>query len=70
MVDGMVEDENDTVSRLEPWLPRGLLQRGGSPDRRVESLREVLANLQATPSSNARSGMAIVMVLWPRRSGV
>jgi hypothetical protein len=37
--------------RWEPWLPlyrvrgQGLLQREGSPDRGVESPREVLTNL-------------------------
>ena len=51
-MDGMVEDEEcKDVQRWEPWLPlyrvrgQGSLQRGGSPDRRVESLKEVIANL-------------------------
>ena len=52
-MDGMVEDEEkcENVLRWEPWLPlyrvrgQGLLQRGGSLDRGVESLREVLTNL-------------------------
>ena len=51
-MDGMVEDhECEDPPRGEPSLPlyrvqgQGLLQRGGSPDRRVMSLREVLANL-------------------------
>jgi hypothetical protein len=48
----MVEDEEWVhVPRWVPWLPlyrvwgQVLIQRGGSPDRRVVSLREVLANL-------------------------
>ena len=51
-MDGMVEDEEcEDVPRLVPWLSlyrvrgQGLIQRGGSPDRRVMSLREVLTNL-------------------------
>jgi hypothetical protein len=51
-MDGMVEDEEwDRILRWEPWPPlyrvwvQGSLQREGSLDRRVESLREVLANL-------------------------
>jgi hypothetical protein len=38
---------------------QGLIQRGSSPNRRVVSL-------QVTSSSGVHSGMAIVMVLWPR----
>jgi hypothetical protein len=38
---------------------QGLIQRGGSLDRRVVSL-------QVTSSSGVHSGMANVMVLWPR----
>ena len=44
--------KNVSISlRWEPWLPlyrvwgQGLIQRGCSPDRRVVSLREVLADL-------------------------
>jgi len=51
-MDGMVEDEECVdVTRWEPWPPlyrvwgQGSLQRESSPDRRIESLREVLANL-------------------------
>jgi hypothetical protein len=51
-MDGMVEDEECVdVLIWEPWMPlyrvrgQGLLQRGGSPDRRVMCLREVLTNL-------------------------
>ena len=51
-MDVMVEDEEcEDVPRWEPWPPlyrvrgQSLLQREGSPDRRAESLREVLANL-------------------------
>jgi hypothetical protein len=45
----MVEDEN--VLRWVPWLSlyrvqgQGIYKGGGSPDRRVVSLREVLSNL-------------------------
>jgi hypothetical protein len=48
----MMKNENvRNVLRWEPRLPlyrvqgQGLLQRGGSPNRGVESLREVLTNL-------------------------
>ena len=51
-MDEMVEyEECDDVPRWVPWLPlyrvwgQGLIQRGGSPDQRVVSLREVLTNL-------------------------
>ena len=51
-MDGMVEDEEcEGPPKWVPWLPlyrvwgQGLIQRGGSLDRRVVSLREVLANL-------------------------
>ena len=51
-MDGMVEDEEcEDLSRWEPWPTlyrvwgQGSLQREGSTDRRVESLREVIANL-------------------------
>ena len=51
-MDGMVGDEEcEDVPKWVPWLPlyrvRGLalLQRGGSPNRRVMSLREFLTNL-------------------------
>ena len=51
-MDGMVEDEEcEYLPRWEPCLPlyrvrgQGSLQTEGSPDRRVESLRKVLANL-------------------------
>jgi hypothetical protein len=51
-MDGMVEDEEYVVVlRWVPWLPlyrvwgQGLIQIIGSPDRRVESLREVLRKL-------------------------
>ena len=51
-MDGMVEDEEyQDIPRWVPWPPlyrvrgQGSLQRGGFPDQRVESLREVLASL-------------------------
>ena len=51
-MDGMVEDEEcEDVLRWMPWLPlyrvrgQGLIQRGGSPDRMIVSLREILTNL-------------------------
>jgi hypothetical protein len=51
-MDGMVEDEECVaVLRWVPWLPlyrvrgQGLIQRIGSPDRRVERLREVQPKL-------------------------
>ena len=51
-MDGMVEDEEcEDPTRWGPWPPlyrvrgQGSLQREGSPDRRVERLKEVLANL-------------------------
>ena len=43
-------DDSEYLERL-PWLPLYIVQgqsaykAGGSPDRRVESLREVLVNL-------------------------
>ena len=77
-MDGMVKDEEcEDVQRWEPWLP---LQRGGSPDRRVESLREVLANLacklrrlvmlaRAWLSSwscgHVTAGSDVVLLCWP-----
>ena len=51
-MDRMVEDEE--CEDILGWVPRlplyrvqgqSLIQRGGSPDRRVMSLREVLTNL-------------------------
>jgi hypothetical protein len=60
------------MSRWVPWLPlyrvrgQGLYREEGSPNRRVVSLREVLANfgLQAMPSCGARPGVVVIMVLW------
>ena len=45
-MNGMVEDVNRVaLAVLIKSLGPGLIQRGGSPDRRVVGLREVLANL-------------------------
>ena len=42
---GSLVPEMGALTALIYSLGPGLIQRGGSPDRRVESLREVLANL-------------------------
>ena len=74
------------MCQLEPWLPLykvwglGSLQRGGSPDQRVESLREVLANLayklrrllmlarvwlSSWSCGHVAAGSDVVLLCWP-----